>query len=411
MTANNTRSKAYPADKTIMMIAGEASGDLHGSSLAASLKAIDPGLRLIGMGGEKMIRAGLESYQNIEDLSVIGLGEILSSLGKFTAVFRFLVGKLDSERPDCVVLIDYPEFNLRFAKEAKKRGIPVIYYISPQIWAWRKGRVKIVRKFVEKMLVIFAFEKEFYEKEGIAAEFVGHPLLDVVKPRLSREAFLKLHGLDENKKTLALLPGSRQTEVARNLPIMIKAAGIIKNKFGGDVQFVIAKPKEIKGEAYEEILKLNTPSPLPSPLRGEGGVRGNVSGYKIIEDCPYDCVNAADMVLVASGTATLETAIMEKPMLIIYKVSFITWLVGKMLVKIPDIGLVNIVAGERIVPEFIQFDATAEKIANEAIGLISSPDKINETKARLRAVKEKIGGPGASGRAAQKILAVIQTAS
>ncbi len=397
--------------KTIMMIAGEASGDLHGSSLAASLKAIYPGLRLIGMGGDKMVKAGLESYQNIEDLSVIGLGEILRSLGKFKAVFRLLAEKLDSERPDCVVLIDYPEFNLRFAKEAKKRGIPVIYYISPQIWAWRKGRVKTVRELIKKMLVIFAFEKEFYEKEGIAAEFVGHPLLDVVKPRLSREEFLKLHGLDDSKKTLALLPGSRQTEVARNLPIMIKAAGIIKNKLGGNVQFVIAKPKEVKGSIYEEILRRDNPSPLPSPLRGEDGARGYVSAYKIIEDCPYDCVNAADLVLVASGTATLETAILEKPMLIIYKVSLLTWLAAKMLVKIPDIGLVNIVAGSRIVPEFIQFDATPEKIADEAIDIISSPDKINETKAKLIAVKEKIGGPGASVRAAEIILSVIQTAS
>ena len=375
--------------KTIMIIAGEASGDLHGSSLASSLKAIDPDLRLIGMGGEKMIKAGVESYQNIEDLSVIGLGEVLSNLGKFTAVFRCLVGRLDSEKPDCVVLIDYPEFNLRFAKEAKKRNIPVIYYISPQIWAWRKGRVKIVKKFIEKMLVIFAFEKDFYEKEAVAAEFVGHPLLDVVRPRFSREEFLKLQGLADNKKILALLPGSRQIEVIRNLPVMLKAAGIIKNKFGEDVQFVIAKPKEIKGEIYAEILKDCVLKP------------------KIIEDYPYDCVNAADLVLVASGTATLETAILEKPMLIIYKVSFLTWLVGKMLVKIPDIGLVNIVAGARIVPEFIQFDATAEKIADEAIGLISSPEKINEVKINLRAVKEKLGGPGASRRAARSILATL----
>ncbi len=372
--------------KTIMIIAGEASGDLHGSSLASSLKAIDPDLRLIGMGGEKMIKAGVESYRNIEDLSVIGLGEVLSNLGKFKAVFRFLAGKLDSEKPDCVVLIDYPEFNLRFAKEAKKRNIPVVYYISPQIWAWRKGRVKIVKKFIEKMIVIFAFEKEFYEKEAVAAEFVGHPLLDVVKPRSSREDFLKEQGLADNKKIVALLPGSRQIEVIRNLPVMVKAAEIIKNRSGDDIQFVIAKPKEIKEEIYAEILKNYGLKP------------------KIIEDYPYDCINAADLVLVASGTATLETAILERPMLIIYKVSLLTWLVGKMLVKIPDIGLVNIVAGVRIVPEFVQFDATPEKIADEAIGLISSPEKINEIKAKLRAVREKLGSPGASNRAAESIL-------
>jgi lipid-A-disaccharide synthase len=375
--------------KTIMIIAGEASGDLHGSSLAASLKTMDPGLRLIGMGGEKMIKAGVESYQNIEDLSVIGLGEVLSNLGKFTAVFRCLVGKLDSERPDCVVLIDYPEFNLRFAEEAKKRNIPVIYYISPQIWAWRKGRVRIVKRAVGKMIVIFAFEKEFYEKEGVAAEFVGHPLLDVVRPRSSKEEFLREQGLAGGKKTVALLPGSRRIEVIRNLPVMLEASAIIKKKFGDGIQFVIAKPKEIEGAIYEGALKDCAVKP------------------KVIEDRPYDCVNSADLVLVASGTATLETAILERPMLIIYKVSLLTWLVGKMLVKIPDIGLVNIVAGVRIVPEFIQFDATAEKIADEAIGLISSPEKINEIKINLRAVKEKLGGAGASRRAAQSILKLL----
>lgn len=393
--------------KTIMMIAGEASGDLHGSNLVLSLKALEPGLRLIGMGGGKMIKAGLESYQNIEDLSVIGLGEILSRLDKFKAAFRLLAGKLDSEKPDCVILIDYPEFNLRFAKEAKKRGIPVIYYISPQIWAWRKGRIRIVRKFVDKMIVVFSFEKEFYENEGVSVEFVGHPLLDAVRPRFSKEEFLKREGLADGKKTVALLPGSRRIEVLRNLPIMLRSAEILKDRFGDNVQFVIAKPKEIKKEIYEEILKCNTPSPLPSPLRGEGGVRGNIYAYKIIEDYPYDCVNAADIVLVASGTATLETAILERPMLIIYKVSFLTWLIGKMLVKIPDIGLVNIVAGVRIVPEFVQFDAVPEKIADEALDILSSPKKIDEIRAKLRAVKESLGQAGASKRAAQSILKLL----
>jgi len=375
--------------KTIMMIAGEASGDLHGSGLAASLKAIDPDLRLIGMGGEKMIKAGVESYQNIEDLSVIGLGEVLSNLGKFMTVFRCLAGKLDSEKPDCVVLIDYPEFNLRFAREAKKRNIPVVYYISPQIWAWRKERIKIVKKFVDKMMVVFSFEKEFYGNEGIQAEFVGHPLLDVVKPHSSREEFLKEQGLANHKKTVALLPGSRQIEVIRNLPVILKAAEIIKNRSGDDIQFVIAKPGEIKGAIYEGILK-------------DCGLRP-----KMVEGCPYDCVNAADLVLVASGTATLETAILERPMLIIYKVSLLTWLVGKMLVKIPNIGLVNIVAGVRVVPEFVQFDATPEKIADEAMTLLSSPEKINEIKTKLRAVKERLGQAGASNRAARSILAML----
>ncbi|MDD5073070.1 MAG: lipid-A-disaccharide synthase [Candidatus Omnitrophica bacterium] len=371
--------------KKIMIIAGEASGDLHGSSLVLALKELEPDVKLVGMGGEKMIKAGLRSFQDIKDLSVIGLLEILSSLKKFKDAFNLLAGKLDSEKPDAVILIDYPEFNLRFAKEAKKRGIPVIYYISPQIWAWRKGRVNIVKKYVGKMIVILKFEKDFYSKEGVDVEFVGHPLLDVVKPSFGREEFLKKYGLEPAFKTIALLPGSRLTEIERNLPIMLKAAKRIKDRFG-DTQFILAKPPEIKASAYEKILK-------KSPLKPA-----------VAEGHPYDCINAAELVLVASGTATVETMILEKPMLIIYKVSLLTWLVGKLLVKVPNIGLVNIIAGEKIVPELVQFDATPSKISSEVSSLFSSLEKMGAMKVRLAAVKAGLGGPGASRRAAEIIL-------
>ncbi|MDD5311129.1 MAG: lipid-A-disaccharide synthase [Candidatus Omnitrophica bacterium] len=371
--------------KKIMIIAGEASGDLHGSSLVLALKELEPDVKLVGMGGEKMIKAGLRSFQDIKDLSVIGLLEILSSLKKFKDAFNLLAGKLDSEKPDAVILIDYPEFNLRFAKEAKKRGIPVIYYISPQIWAWRKGRVNIVKKYVGKMIVILKFEKDFYAKEGVDVEFVGHPLLDVVKPSFGREEFLKKYGLEPAFKTIALLPGSRLTEIERNLPIMLKAAKRIKDRFG-DTQFILAKPPEIKASAYEKILK-------KSPLKPA-----------VAEGHPYDCINAAELVLVASGTATVETMILEKPMLIIYKVSLLTWLVGKLLVKVPNIGLVNIIAGEKIVPELVQFDATPSKISSEVSSLFSSLEKMGAMKVRLAAVKAGLGGPGASRRAAEIIL-------
>ena len=235
--------------KKIMMIAGEASGDLHGSSLALALKELDPGVKLIGMGGEKMVGAGLQSFQDIQALSVIGFLEVLSNLKKFKAVFRLLVKKLDDEKPDAVILIDYPEFNLRFAKEAKGRGIPVIYYISPQIWAWRKGRVKTVKEFVDKMIVVLGFEKDFYAREGVDVEFVGHPLLDSVKPVFKKNDFLREYGLDPGFKTIALLPGSRLTEVERNLPVMLKAAKRIKDRFG-DAQFIIAKPHGINASPY-----------------------------------------------------------------------------------------------------------------------------------------------------------------
>ena len=375
--------------KKIMIIAGEASGDLHGSSLALALKELEPDVKLIGMGGEKMVKAGLQSFQDIKDLSVIGLIEILSSLGKFKAAFNLLAGKLDSEKPDVVVLIDYPEFNLRFAKEAKKRGIPVIYYISPQIWAWRKERVNIIKEYVDKMIVILGFEKDFYAKEGVDVEFVGHPLLDSVKPSFKKEDFAKKYGLEPAFKTIALLPGSRLTEIERNLPIMLKAAKRIKDRFG-DSQFILAKPAEIRSSVYEKILKRSSLKPV------------------VAEGCPYDCINAAELVLVASGTATVETMILDKPMLIIYRVSLLTWLIGKMLVRIPNIGLVNIIAGEKIVPELVQFDATPSKITSEASSLLSSPEKMEAMRTRLAAVRSGLGGPGASKRAAEIILSKIR---
>ena len=371
-----------------MMIAGEASGDLHGSSLALALKELEPGVKLIGMGGEKMVGAGLQSFRDIRELSVIGFLEVLSNLKKFKAVFRLLVKKLDDEKPDAVILIDYPEFNLRFAKEAKARGVPVIYYISPQIWAWRKGRIRTVRESVDKMIVVLGFEKDFYAKEGVEVEFVGHPLLDSVKPAFKKNDFLKKHGLDPAFKTIVLLPGSRLTEIARNLPVMLKAAKRIKDRFG-DTQFIMAKSHGIKDSAYEKILKKSPVKPA------------------VVEDYPYDCINAAELVVVASGTATIETMILEKPMLIIYRVSFLTWLIGKMLVKIPYIGLVNIIAGKQIVPELIQFDATPSKIASEASLLLSSPEKMESMRMRLAAVKAKLGEAGASKRAAQAILKLL----
>lgn len=370
--------------KKIMMIAGEASGDLHGSSLALALKELKPGVELIGMGGEKMVEAGLRSFQDIRELSVIGFLEVLSNLKKFKAVFRLLVKKLDDEKPDVVILIDYPEFNLRFAKEAKRRGIPVVYYISPQIWAWRKGRVETIKKFVDKMIVVLGFEKDFYAREGVAAEFVGHPLLDSVRPALKMSEFLKRNGLDPAFKTIALLPGSRTTEVERNLPVMLKAAKQIKDRFG-DTQFIMAKPRGIKDIFYEKLLRRSPVKPA------------------VVEGYPYDCINAAELVVVASGTATIETAILEKPMLIIYRVSFLTWLIGKMLVKVPFIGLVNIIAGKQIVPELIQFDATPSKIASEASSLFSSPEKMEAMRLRLAAIRAKLGEAGASKRAAQII--------
>ncbi len=374
-----------PDNKKIFIIAGEASGDLHGSNLILALKELSSSFVFEGMGGPMMVKAGLHSFRDINDLAVIGLGEVIGSLKKFKDVFRGLVKKLEEEKPDCVVLIDYPEFNLRFAKEAKKRGIKVIYYVSPQIWAWRRSRINTVKKYVDRMIVIMGFEKDFYAREGVEVEFVGHPLLDSVKTSCPRDEFLKRQGLDPSKKTVAILPGSRRGEITRNLPVMAEAAEAIKEKLGEGVQFMVAKPKDADAELYEEIL-------------GAEGLRP-----ELVEDSTYDCVNSSDLAIVASGTATLETAILEKPMIIVYQVSFLTWLAGKLLVRIPYIGLANIVAGKKIVPEFVGFMVDPAKVAGEAVSILLSSERSEGIKASLSAIKIKLGGPGASKRAAEII--------
>lgn len=376
-------------NKTIMIIAGEASGDLQGAVLSYALKETSPELNLTGLGGENMSLAGVKIYRNIEDLSVVGLFEVLSNLKRFRAVYRLLTEKLDSEKPDCVVLIDYPEFNLRFAKEVKKRDIPLVYYISPQIWAWRGGRIKTIKRYVDKMIVLFKFEEELYRKEGVNVEFVGHPLLDIVKPRSSKEEFIRNQGLKPQTPIIAILPGSREIEVIRNLPVMAHAASLIERSLKGKAQFLVAKIKAVKPEVYDRIIR-------------DCDVK-----MKIVEGYPYDCINASELALVASGTATLETAILEKPMIIIYRVSIATWLLGRMLVRIPYIGLTNIVAGEKAVPELIQFDATPQRIAEEAVSSLSSPERLNSIKTKLKKVRENLGTPGAGRRAAQAVMKIL----
>jgi len=430
----NLKFGILPMSKKILIIAGEPSADLHGASLIKAILAKSPDTKFIGMGGELMKTAGANLYYDLSKISVIGFAEVIKKLPLYKKIFNGLSLKLDSEKPDAVCLIDYPGFNLRFAKEAKKRHIPVIYYISPQVWAWHKGRIKTIKQIVDKMLVFFEFEKALYEKHGINAAFVGHPLIESVKPSMAKNDALKKFKLTQEQKIIALLPGSRQTEVRKVLPIMLKSAEIIANElchsegakrpknlkreilrpFGAQddtpVQFIIIKSSIVGMNVYEKILCAGAwGHPAGSPAHFYTKSPHGVPTVSIIDDNRYDAVNISDFALVASGTATLETAILGVPMALVYKVSFLTWFLARILIKIPYIGLVNVVAEEKIIPEFIQFGANPKKIAGECIDILQSPARISKIKIALAQVKEKLGPSGASANAASEILAFLDS--
>ena len=373
----------------ILIVAGEASGDMHAATLVREIKKLNPHITFSGLGGKAMQEAGVEIYENIVDLAVVGFVEVLKHLQEFRRLFRLVLQKAGETNADAVLLVDYPGFNLRLARELKKRGFKVIYYISPQVWAWKENRVLLIKTCVDKMLVLFAFEKEFYAKRGYSAHFVGHPLLDSVKVTMNRDTFLESHGLSKNKFTVGLLPGSRQKEVEKLLPVMIGAAEILHNK-NPKIQFLILKAPTIDREIIQKFaVGARHAVPLPNA---------------IIDNDTYNGINASDICMVASGTATLETAILQKPMVVIYKTSLLTYWIAKSFVKIPHIGLVNIVAGEKIVPEYIQFNATPRKIAAEVTSISQNEIRIAEIKSELAKVKSSLGLSGASRRAAEAII-------
>jgi len=381
--------------KKLFIIAGEPSADLHGSNLIKSILEKYPDTQFIGMGGELMKSAGAKLYYDIGKISVIGFVEVIKKLPLYRKIFKNLRAKLDTEKPDAVILIDYPGFNINFAKEAKKRNLAVIYYISPQIWAWHKSRIKTIKKVVDKMLVLFEFEKDLYKQYSIDAVFTGHPLVDVVKTTMPKQDAIKHFGFKPNRKIIALLPGSRKTEVKKVLPIMLKSVEIIAKKLP-ETQFMLIKSPIIDKKFYEGFVGAYCNTPLQLSV-------------KIIDDNRYDAVACADFALVASGTATLETAILGIPMALVYKVSFLTWLIARILIRIPYIGLVNVIAAEKIIPEFIQFGADPEKITTECITMLQSPINISKMKTALANVKEKLGPSGASANAANEILNFLNT--
>lgn len=374
--------------RKIIIVAGESSGDFHGASLIKALRKLDPAIEISGVGGARMASAGARIDFDIKELSIIGFTDVIKNILKIKKLFSELLLNIDTERPDLVVLIDYPGFNLKLASALKKRNIPVIYYISPQIWAWWKSRIKTIKNVVDKMIVVFKFEETLYEDHGVDVSFVGHPLLDKTHLGLNREDIINKLKLNDQNPIIGLAPGSRKMEIERILPILLKSVKKIKQKLP-KAQFTLLKSTALEDGLYAA--KINQ-----SKL---AGIISQNQTYEFLEVC--------DFVLVASGTATLETAIMEKPMIIVYKVSFLNWLIARMLIKVPFIGLVNVVAGERIVPEFIQYQAKPDLIAGKALELLSDKQALLNTKIELKKVKDTLGTSGASKRAAGIILDLI----
>ncbi len=372
-------------NKLIMIIAGEPSGDLYGANLINDLKKLDNSLEFIGAGGKKMKQAGLKGITDMDALAVVGFKEVLGKIGDLRKTFDILFETMKQEKPDCLILIDYPGFNLRMAKVAKQEGFPVFYYISPQVWAWGKDRIEKIKRYVNKMFVILPFEKEFYAQHNINVEFLGHPLLDIVKPSLSKEDAFSHFNFNPKNKLIGVLPGSRWEEVKLSMPIMADACKIISKEIQ-NVQFGILVSENIDVSKLESLLAKKDQQ------------------FQLIKDKSYDFMNICDLLLVNSGTASLEIAILGKPMIIIYKFSVLSWLLVKMLVKIPYFGLVNLVKGKKIVPEFFQFEVTASGIAQEALNILSDENRIKLMQEGFSEVKMKLGKEGASPRIAQAIL-------
>jgi len=372
--------------KSIMIIAGEASGDLHASSLVLEIRKLIPDARFTGIGGSRMRDAGVDLILNNREIAVTGFSEVFSKVRNILKAFRMVKETMRMARPDLLILLDFPDFNLRAGKTARRMGIPVIYYISPQVWAWRRGRVRTIQKLVEKIIVILPFEAPLYGDKGV---FVGNPLLDVVRPSLPAGEAREQFGLRKKSPVVALLPGSRENEIRQLLPIFLKAAHLIREQVP-DIQYLLPVAPTVSEEKIQ-------------PMIQETGIL-----IRLVRDRVYDAIALSDFAVVASGTATLETAILGVPMLIVYKMSRMSYLMASRLVRVPHIGLINMVAGERIVPELIQDQLTPDRIMKEVLHVLKDRVRSAEISKKLKQAVSRLGGPGASARAAEVVVQCLE---
>ncbi|NQT81613.1 lipid-A-disaccharide synthase [bacterium] len=373
--------------RKLMVVAGEKSGDLHASRIITSLKKLSPSVEVFGVGGESMLRSGAEILTDITGLAVVGLAEVASNYFTFRRLFRRLIEVARRRKPDVALLVDYPGFNLRLAPALKSLGVKVAYFVSPQVWAWGRRRINKMRKCVDRMIVVFDFEVPIYRRAGIDVVFVGHPLAEVLTPTMSREDFRREAGIPEEAKVVAILPGSRLQEVSRHVPVMGKAAEIIRGKVA-DARFILpAASEELAGECRRLLEKHRVSVPIT-----------------IVKDVVCNAVSASDAAIVSSGTATLETGCLGVPLVVVYKISLLTYLIARRLITISNIGLINIVAGKTVAPEFVQREARPGAIAEEIVRFLTDPGVHGAVRRQLSEVRAKLGSPGASQRAARAIL-------
>lgn len=377
-------------DGRILIVAGESSGDLHAAGVVAELRRRIPDLTIEGIGGDRMREAGVRLHAHTDDLAVVGLVEVAARLPAIWRAYRSMIRCLRHRRPDLVILVDFPDFNLRLARRAFRFGIPVVYFISPQVWAWRAGRIRSIVKYVRRLLVIFPFEEGFYRDRGVEALYVGHPLLDRLASSPSMDEARRRLELEGAAPVLGLLPGSRAGELTRHLPILLRSA------------------KQLMTEQSDLRVVIAAADGLPLDLIGSFLTREAVVA-RVVQGRTYEVMAASDLLLVASGTATIEAAIIGTPMVIVYRLAFLSWLLGRLLIKVPYIGMVNLVAGRRVAPELIQFHATPEQIAGEARRLLLSAEQRRQMRRELQQMRDRLGPPGAVGRTVDAILECLQS--
>ena len=385
------------------MSAGEASGDLYAALVVEELRRAWPDAEFFGCTGPRLRAAGVKTIVDAASLAVVGLVEVVAHLPRIYGEYRKLLAAADEGKTDLAILTDSPDFHLRVAKQLHARGVPVAYLVAPQVWAWRKGRLKTMRRALRHLLCIFPFEKEFFEREGVRATYIGHPLAALVKPTMGKEAFFRKHGLDLTRPLVAVLPGSRRGEAARHLPPLMDAAERLISG-GGSEEPSEELRGDLRGKPREQLLNFLLPA---SANTGAAFFRQRLgrSPIRVIEGESWDAMAHADLALAASGTVTVEAALLGTPMVTFYKVTAASWAMGKMLVDVPFYSMVNLVAGRAVVPELMQGRMTGERIAQEARRLLTDPVARGRMQAGLAEVRGKLSG---GGNAPHRAAAIIQ---
>lgn len=374
-----------PSAIRIMLVAGEASGDKHGAKLAAALRAERPDVEweFFGAGGDEMRAAGVETLVDAREVAIMGALEVAKALPKFLRVFRRLRDAARERQPQLVILIDWPEFNLRLARRLKRDGQRIVYYISPQIWAWRGYRIHAIKRDVERMLVILPFEREYYQHHSVEVDYVGHPLLDSVQVTATKAEFCARNLLNPARPIVALLPGSRHSELKYILPPLLKTAQLL-NQTQPQIQFILPLARTL------------TRAELPAH-----------AAVQLIEHDTYNAIAAADLAVVASGTATLETAIIGTPLIVVYRASQLNWRLFHPMINVPFVGMPNLIAGRQVAPELLQSDLNPARLAAEITALLGNPAQQQQQKLDLAEIRQKLGAANASQRAAQRISTLL----